>query len=132
MGFWQKFWNVDEQRVNGVGRHWIIEKKPAKLNLFIYFKDVLILKWNSENVLHWAKRLYLFFQRKKIVINSFILMKIIFDHGRSENLGYKHGRRNEVKLQYKLCVSCSHNVGTTLIQNEAWWISLSSWLIITC
>ena len=59
------------------------------------------------------------FPEGKKAIDSFILMKTIFDNGRSENLGYKQGRRNEVKVQYKMCVSCSHYVGMTLIQNEA-------------
>ena len=32
-------------------------------------------------------------------------MKTRFHQGRPEILGYRHGGRNEVKLQYKLCIS---------------------------
>jgi hypothetical protein len=40
-------------KIMSAEKHWIVGgKKPAKLNQPVYFKDVLISEWKTENMLH--------------------------------------------------------------------------------
>ena len=80
-------------------RHGIV-KGTAGLNQPNYFKDVLTLKWNLENVLHW-ERGYAFdsIGNEKLWIPS-KLIDTRFDWGRPpENFGYSNKEINLEKLQ---------------------------------
>lgn len=58
-----EFLNADEQ-TTAAKRHWTV-KGTTELNQPRYFWDVLTLKWNSENVLHYGRGYTLFLQEIK-------------------------------------------------------------------
>lgn len=48
-----KFLNTAEQMAV-IGRHWNVKGTP-ELNQLIYFEDVLVSEWKSENVFYWGR-----------------------------------------------------------------------------
>ena len=62
-------------------RHWIV-KGTSKFNQHRYFRNVLTLKWNPENVLHWGDVMFFGSTGNKSLWIPSRLLEIRFDQGR--------------------------------------------------